>query len=687
MSQADLLIEIACEELPARFVTPLVGALAAGIEGGLADLGIAHGELRSYATPRRIAVLIEAVSTQQPDQHIERRGPAVAAAFKDGAPTKAAEGFARGCGVTVAELETIETDKGAYLNFRRTEAGQPTTTLLQGIFEATIKKMDELVPKRMRWGTGDASFVRPVHSLTALLGSEIVPLKAFGLSAGRICHGHRFHAPEPISLAQAADYPAAMQAASVIADFGERRERVRALVEDASQGRALIDEDLLDEVTALLEWPEPVLGSFDEAFLQLPEEVIVTTIQEHQRYFPVYGEDQRISRQFVTLANLRSKDPAAVVAGNEKVVRPRLADALFFWEQDLKAGFETWLNKLEGVTYITGLGSMADKSRRMESLARAVAPAFGVDAQDAASAARLAKADLASQMVFEMPELQGIMGGHYARAQNLAPEICDAISQHYLPQGPEDAIPGSPLGAALALADKLDALLCLFSQEALRPTSSKDPYGARRAALGVIRILGHYKQDLALWPLLEAHSMGDAPVKLQADDLAGLLKFLEDRLRVWLLAQDLDARVVEAVLARDTALDVHDCMRRCHALQALRDSTPFEQLAAANKRIRNILKDGTELSLKTELLAAEEEKALLAALQDGEVGFNEALERGDYVAAMHRLAELSGPITAFFNEVLVNAEDAALREARHALLQIFARRCGALADFAALSHG
>ncbi len=687
MSQADLLIEIGCEELPARFVTPLAGALAAGIEGGLADLGIAHGAMRSFATPRRVAVLIEAVATQQPDQQIERRGPAVAAAFKDGVPTKAAEGFARGCGVAVTALETIDTDKGAYLNFRRTEPGQPTASLLQGVFDATLKTMDELVPKRMRWGAGEASFVRPVHGLTALLGPDVVPLQAFGLSADRICHGHRFHAPEPIRLAQAADYPAAMQAASVIADFGERRERVRALVEEASQGRALIDEDLLDEVTALLEWPEPVLGSFDEAFLQLPEEVIVTTIQEHQRYFPVYGEDQQISRQFVTLANLRSKDPAAVVAGNEKVVRPRLADALFFWEQDLKAGFESWLDKLENVTYITGLGSIADKCRRMEKLAVAVAPAFGVEEQDAASAARLAKADLASQMVFEMPELQGIMGGHYARARNLAPAICDAITEHYLPQGPEDAIPGSPLGAALALADKLDALLCLFSQESLRPTSSKDPYGARRAALGALRILGHYRQDLALWPLLEAHSSGDAAISLKAEALAGLLKFLEDRLRVWLLSQDFDARVVEAVLARDTRLDVHDKLLRCRALQEMRDSVAFEQLAAANKRIRNILEDDADLSLDTTLLTANEEKALLAALQDGEASFTTALEAGDYVAAMHSLAALSGPITAFFEEVLVNAEDPALRRSRHALLQIFARRCGALADFAALSHG
>ncbi len=687
MSHADLLIEIGCEELPARFVQSLARAMEESLCAGLRDKGIAFGNSRRFATPRRIALLLQEVATQQPDQLIEKRGPAVAAAFRDGQPTRAAEGFARGCGVSVDALETIETDKGAYLNFRRTEAGQATTDLLPEIFAQSLKRMDELVPKRMRWGSGEASFVRPVHTLTALLGDAIVPLKAYGLTAGRICHGHRFHAPEPIRLDHAADYPAALEAAWVIGDFDARRARVREQVEKVSAGRALIDAELLDEVTALLEWPEPVLGSFDEEFLQLPEEVIVTTIQEHQRYFPVYSETETISRQFVTLANLRSHDPAAVVSGNEKVVRPRLQDALFFWQQDLKAGFDQWLEKLDKVTYITGLGSIGDKAHRMESLAVAMAPAFEVDATDAASAARLAKADLASQMVFEMPELQGIMGGHYARARNLAPAICNGIAEHYLPQGPDDAIPGSALGAVVALADKLDTLLCLFSQDKLRPSSSKDPYGARRAALGVIRILAHFDQDLALWPLLEDLGQQQASVPLDTAALAGLLKFLEDRLRVWLLAQEFAPRIVEAVLARGTQLDIHDILRRCQSLARMQDDPAFEQLAAANKRIRNILGTGEILTLDPELLIETEEKALLNALNVDAADFAAALERRDYVDAAHKLAALSDPITAFFDQVLVNAEEAPLRQARHALLQIFEQRCSALADFAALSHG
>lgn len=687
-SHADLLIEIACEELPARYVQPLARALDEGIRAGLADAGIEMGHARRFATPRRIAVLLENVATQQPDQQIERRGPALAAAFKNGVATKAAEGFARGCGVPVDALEQVETEKGTYLQFRKTEAGRPTADLLQGIFDATLKRMDELVPKRMRWGAGDATFVRPVHGLIALLGDTIVPLQAFGLIANRQTTGHRFHAEGPVSLTQANDYPQALEAAWVIADFDRRKARVRELVEEVSGGRALIDEDLLDEVTALLEWPEPILGSFDAEFLQLPEEVIVTTIQEHQRYFPVYDEAEQISQQFVTLANLRSGDPAQVVAGNEKVVRPRLADALFFWTQDRKSGFERWLNKLESVTYIAGLGSLADKARRMERLAQAIAPAFEVSGEDAASAARLAKADLASQMVYEMPELQGIMGGHYARAANMAPNICDAIAEHYLPQGPDDAIPGNALGAVVALADKLDSLLALFSQDNLRPTSSKDPYGARRAALGVIRILAHFKQDLAVWTLCEEFSQrDDAPLSLTADALAGLLKFLEDRLRVWLLGQGFDARVIEAVLSQDTCLDIHDILLRCKALAQMQHGQAFEQLAGANKRIRNILGETETAALQAAHLVADEEKALLKALDEGEAAFGDALQRRDYVAAMHLLAELSQPITAFFDEVLVNADEPQLRAARHALLRIFEQRCGALADFAALGHG
>lgn len=687
MSQHDLLIEIACEELPARFMAPLADALLDGLSNGLKSAGVSFGTSRRFATPRRIAALLQDVASMQPDQAVERRGPAVAAAYRDGQPTKAAEGFARGCGVTVEQLSTIETDKGEYLYYASTQAGLPLAELLQGLFDETLKRMDELVPKRMRWGAGDASFVRPVHSLIALHGDSVLPLQAFGLHADRTTCGHRFHAPDTITLKQAGDYEQALEQAFVLADAASRKAKIRKQVETVAQGRALIDEGLLDEVTALVEWPEPILGRFDEEFLQLPEEVIVTTIQEHQRYFPVYDDKGAISPEFVTVANLRSRDAAQVTAGNEKVVRPRLTDALFFWQQDLKTDVSVWLDKLTKVTYIKGLGSLADKTQRMQALAARLAAAFSVEPTLAARASELAKADLASMAVYEMPELQGIMGGHYARHRGEADAVAQAIAQHYQPEGPDDAIPGAPLGAVTALADKLDTLICLFSQDELRPTSSKDPYGARRAALGVIRILAGFHAQLPLDALIDQAGQDSALHKLGATARDELLKFLRDRLRVWLGAQGFDARIIEAVLSGDQALNVTDSLQRCQALKDMQDNPAFEQLAAANKRIRNILGDNRDLKSNPEALIETAEQALQQALQTSQAPFEQALSARDYVGAMNALAELSAPITQFFDEVLVNAEDDTLRQARHALLEVFARRCSALADFAALSSG
>lgn len=687
MSQADLLIEITCEELPARFVRKLANALRDGLLSGLKDHGIACGSAQALGTPRRIAALIRDVDRQQPEQSMQRRGPAVAAAFRDGQPTKAAEGFAKGCGVSVDELDTISTDKGEYLHFSRSAPGQPTAELLQGIFQDSLKRMDELVPKRMRWGAGSASFVRPVHGLMALHGDSIIPLTAFGLVADATTTGHRFHCSQPVQISQASDYVASLQAAHVLVDMDARKQTVRQQVEKISQGHALIDEDLLEEVAALVEWPQPILGRFDDEFLQLPDEVIVSTIQEHQRYFPVYDAQGRISPQFVTLANIHSRDVAKVTSGNEKVVRPRLQDALFFWQQDLKAEASDWLDKLAHVTYIKGLGSLADKAARMKGLAGLLAADFAVDRDDAEKAARLAKADLASQAVYEMPELQGIMGGHYARQHGLAEDICQAISQHYQPSGPDDAIPDAPLGALTALSDKLDSLICLFSKAELRPSSSKDPYGARRAALGVIRILAGFKCHVSLSSLLTRAGELCALHQLDSDSHEALLKFMADRQRVWLGGQNLDARIIEAVMAQASQQDIYDALCRCQALQQMQGDTAFEQLAAANKRIRNILADTDTQPLDASQLSETAELALHQALQAGEADFAGQLQQRDYVAAMRTLADLSQPITQFFDEVLVNAEDAALKAARHALLQVFAQRCNALADFAALSRG
>lgn len=690
MSQHDLLIEIACEELPARFMAPLADALLDSLSNGLKTAGVSFGATRRFATPRRIAALLQDVASMQPDQSIERRGPAVAAAYRDGQPTKAAEGFARGCGVTLEQLSTIETDKGEYLYYASTQPGLPLAELLQGLFDETLKRMDELVPKRMRWGAGDASFVRPVHSLIALHGDSVLPLQAFGLHADRTTCGHRFHAPDTITLKQAGDYEQALEQAFVLADAASRKAKIRKQVETVAQGRALIDEGLLDEVTALVEWPEPILGRFDEEFLQLPEEVIVTTIQEHQRYFPVYDDKGAISPEFVTVANLRSRDAAQVTAGNEKVVRPRLTDALFFWQQDLKTDVSVWLDKLTKVTYIKGLGSLADKTQRMQALAARLAAAFSVDPTLAARASQLAKADLASMAVYEMPELQGIMGGHYARHRGEPEAVACAIAEHYQPEGPNDAVPIRPLSAITAIADKLDTLICLFSKDELRPTSSKDPYGARRAALGLIRILADSNVNVALDDLIDQASDDNELHNIGAEAREELLKFLRDRLRVWLNLRGYELRLVDSVLLAERSLDVLDVIKRCNALERMQSdySSAFEQLAAANKRIRNILGDAQNSQDNSSVLVEPAEIALQQALSDSQPAFDKALSSPpDYVGAMKALAQLSGPITKFFEDVLVNAEDDTLRQARHALLEVFARRCSALADFAALSSG
>lgn len=684
---ADLLIELRSEELPARFVRKLAQALRTGLVKGLDDAGIKHGEAQALGTPRRIATLIQTVEDRQPDQNVERRGPALAAAFKDGQATKAAEGFARSCGVSVEDLQQVETDKGAYLHFSQQQAGKATSELMQGILDASLKLMDELVPKRMRWGAGEASFVRPVHGLIALHGDDIVPLTAFGLSADRSTLGHRFHSEGDISIDSATSYLKSLRAAHVLADMDERREIIRAQVDEVSQSRALIDEGLLEEVTALVEWPQPILGQFEDEFLQLPREVIISTIQEHQRYFPVMNDDGSICNQFVTIANLVSKDVSQVVSGNEKVVRPRLSDALFFWQQDLASSWEAWLQKLENVTYIQGLGSIGDKVNRMQALASQIAPRFDLTPANAEHAARLAKADLASQAVYEMPELQGIMGGHYARERGETETLASAIAEHYQPLGPDDELPSNSLGAVIALADKLDALLCLFSRAELRPSSSKDPYGARRAALGVIRILIGFERQLSFEDILDQAADRDALYALDADARQALLKFLRDRLKVWLSGQNLDSRIIEAVLASASELDGLDLLRRAQALQTMQNEAAFEQLAAANKRIRNILSDAQPGALDSSCLQEPAEKALADALQTTGADFSQHLENRDYKASMLSLAELSAPITQFFDEVLVNAEEPALRNARYALLNIFAERCQALADFAVLSRG
>lgn len=678
MTSAALLIEIGCEDLPARFQQPLLDALTSGLCKGLDTAGVARGHTHSYVTPRRVAVLVTDVASEQPDQNIERTGPAVTAAIRDGAPTPAGLGFAKSCGVAFDALERITTEKGEYLAFRAKQDGQSLAQLLPGIFADCLKQMDKLAPKRMRWGDGEATFVRPVQWICALHGDTVVPLEAFGLKSSNLSFGHRFHAPEAIALHSADEYEAKLREAYVWANAQSRRAEIQDQVTLAGQacgGTARQDEDLLDEVTALVEWPVAVFGNFEERFLAVPSEAIVLTIQENQRYFPVFDDAGQLLPVFITISNIESKDVTQVVSGNERVVRPRLEDALFFWEQDLKLPLEDRLPELARVTWAKGLGSLRDKADRLEALCHQLAPAFKVDPAKAARAGHLAKCDLVTKMVFEMTDLQGIMGGHYLRqAEPDQADVAAAIATHYQPAGPSEPIPDTALGQVLALADKLDTLSGYFSAGAI-PTASKDPYGLRRAALGLLRILLEGEHSVSANTLFDAVGF-----ELSDEQRMQLVEFLHDRLRGLLVDQGLPAQVVAAVLA--AADGPRDAQLRAQAVAKFMATPAGDALAASSKRVRNILSNAEQIaaSIDAQYFENAAESALYDALMAVETD-------ADYAKALGELAKLQNPIDAFFDNVMVNTENAEVRANRLALLQQFDRACSQLADFAVLASG
>ena len=689
-----LLIEIGTEDLPARYVMPLADALADGMSKGLVARGLPVGTVTRYATPRRLAVLIGDVPTQQPDQHIIRSGPAVKAALKDGQPTPAALGFAKSCGVDVADLS----ERDGKLHFEKTEPGAPTAELIQAVFDDALKQMDQLVPKRMRWGSGEATFVRPVTWLTALLGTDIVPLQAFGLTAGRITFGHRFHAPAAITLDRPEPYADRLFAAKVIADPETRKTHIAAQISaeaKAAKGYARVTEDLLDEVAALVEWPVAVTGHFEARFLDLPPEVIVATVETNQRYFTVFedAEQTRLTSAFITITNIESRDVTQIVTGNERVVRPRLADAAFFYAQDLAIPLPVHAEGLARVTFQQALGSVADKQARIAALAGQLAEAAGATperAEHIRRAAALCKADLVTKMVFEFPELQGLMGGDYARRGGEPEAVARAIREHYLPTQQGTPIPTTPEGQIVSLADKLDSLAGIFAI-GQKPTASKDPYALRRSALGVLRILieGGWALEIRqiLKFALDAQPAGDrGTVTLDA-----LHDFVLERLRAWRVGAEVDGRKItpEAfesvrVLSPAQPLDLEQRLRAVHHFMVLPDA---EQLAAANKRIRNVLRQAEEREpgssahpVDAEALAHTSEQALwttITALEQRDSG-------GDYAARLVDLASLRDPVDAFFDAVMVNDPDDAIRGNRLALLARVDGLCREVADLSQL---
>ncbi|NGY04786.1 glycine--tRNA ligase subunit beta [Solimonas terrae] len=691
------LLEIGTEDLPARYVVPLATALARGIGDGLTRRNIGFAGTQTFATPRRLAVLIEQLDATQPEQNIERLGPALSTALKEGQPTPAALGFARSCGVEFAALG----EKEGKLHFAQRVPGKPTVELIADIFEEALKQMDALVPKRMRWGSSDETFVRPVQWLCCLYGTDVVPLRRYGLDSGRLTYGHRFHAPAAISLASPDVYVESLRAAHVWADIASRKTEIRRQIETqaaALKGHARITDDLLDEVTALVEWPVAITGHFEERFLELPPEVIVATVETNQRYFTVFSDaaQTQLTNAFITISNIESRDVAQVITGNERVVRPRLSDALFFWRQDLKQPLAAYGAALETVTYQKDLGSLAHKGARVRAMSSHVssllsASTHKVDfvsdvAADAGIAASLCKNDLVTKMVFEFPELQGLMGGYYAAKSGESPAVAAAIREHYLPTQQGTPIPSTREGQIVALADKLDTLAGIFAI-GQKPTASKDPYALRRAALGVLRICLEAGLPLDLEEML-GYALELQPAgKRDATTLGELVAFVQERLRAFLVGQIVDGRAIggetfEAVRALDIRQPL-DFQKRLHAVHAFAAHAAAANLAAANKRVRNILKQAGDVSGAIDASRFEHaaEKQLFAALEMIEA---QNVKTGDYTQQLVNLAALREPVDAFFDGVMVNADDAAVRSNRLALLGKLDAACRSVADLSQL---
>ena len=683
-----LLIEIGVEELPTKAVTALATAGRDLWAQALSDAALAHGNIDTFATPRRLAWRIHDLAEKQPDQKIERKGPSLAAAKdKDGNWTKAALGFAASCGVEASDLGVEETPKGAWLTYHGEQAGQTLETLLPELFRHVCDNLP--IAKRMRWGDNEQSFVRPVLTLVALADERILPLDYSGVRAGRDTLGHRVHHPEPVSIQSAASYEADLRAAHVIASHNERMARIREQVEKeaaALGGRAILPEALLIENASLTEWPVAISGSFDERYLAVPQEVLITTMQDNQKTCAVVGACGKIQPHFIAIANLESQDPATVRKGNEKVIRPRFADAEFFWQQDLKHKLADYLPRLEHVVYQEKLGSVAAKTRRLEALGRALAPVCGADADNVATAAHISKSDLLTEMVMEFPELQGLMGRYYAAAEGYAADIAAALDEQYQPRGAGGTLPQTRTGLALAIAEKLDTLVGGFAIGA-KPTGSKDPYALRRMAISLIRLINENNLNLPLDRALAA-SAATYPAALAADKhTAAVRDYIRERLDSYYREQGIRSETVQAVLALNSD-DLVDNDRRIRALDTFAAGDNVKNLLASAKRIRNILKKNGERdgAVQTALLQEPAEQALWQAWQDKQPAFEQALAAGDYRAALEPLATLGAPLDAFFTDVMVMSDDPALQQNRLTLLTTLQRGFDKIADLSLLSE-
>ena len=672
MTTQNFLAEIGTEELPPKALKKLATAFAENVEAELNQAGLSFDKVEWFAAPRRLAVKVLGLATAQPSKEVEKRGPAVSAAFDaEGKPTKAAEGWAKGCGISVEQAERIATDKGEWLVHRAVIEGQPTKNLLVGIISQALAKLP--IPKTMRWGDKTEQFVRPVHTVTLLLGDELIEGEILGVASGTTVRGHRFLGEREFQISHADQYPALLkEKGSVVADFNERKALILAKAQEkatALGGVADIEEDLLDEVTSLVEYPNVLAAKFEERFLAVPAEALVYTMKGDQKYFPIYDKDGKLLPHFIFVSNINPEDPSKIIEGNEKVVRPRLTDAEFFFKTDLKQRLEDQLPRLETVLFQQQLGTLRDKTARIEQLAGEIAKQIGADETKAKRAGLLSKCDLMTNMVFEFTDTQGVMGMHYARHDGEDEEVAVALNEQYMPRFAGDELPKSLVASSVALADKFDTLTGIFGI-GQQPKGSADPFALRRAALGALRIIVEKNLPLDLSDLVATSAKLFGDKLTNTNVVEEVVDFMLGRFRAWYQDEGIAVDVIQAVLARRPTRPA-DFDARVRAVSHFRTLDSAEALAAANKRVSNILaKVEGEISSEIDrtLLVEAEEKALAEQVIALQAELAPLFEKGEYQTALDRLAGLREVVDNFFDKVMVNAEDPKLRQNRQAIL-------------------
>ena len=690
-STQDFLVEIGTEELPPKALARLSNSFGENLEKLLDDACLGFSRVKTFATPRRLAVMVEALEDQQQDKIVERRGPAVSAAYdKNGKPTKAVIGFAKSCGVSVEELQQIETPKGSWVSFKLMQKGQKATELIPDIVSSALDRLP--IPRRMRWSDLPVEFVRPVHWIVLLMGKQTVPATIYGITSGRSSQGHRFHANHSIDIEDVAEYESRLEiAGKVIADFDKRQKLIEKQIYQTAKkagGNAVVDPDLLAEVTSMVEWPMAISGDFDPKFLDVPAEALVSAMKHHQKYFHLVDADGQLLPSFITISNIESTHPESVKAGNEKVIRPRLSDSMFFWQQDKKTPLVDRLNLLRNVVFQKKLGTLYDKTMRTRALATSISKTLGLNEKEAARAAELCKCDLMTEMVGEFPDLQGTMGRYYAQHFGEPETVALAIEQYYQPRFSGDEIPDTPLARCLALADKLDTIVGIFGI-GLAPTGDKDPFALRRAVLGCVRILIEADLDLDLKKLLNSSFQlyeKQATGLLSATTVQEVYDFMLGRLPVYYTSRGIEHDSVESVICLNPD-HLNDAHKRILAVDQFRTLPEASSLADANKRISNIIKKADnfkQVKINKKLLAEGAESALARAVEKTGVRLEPLFAKSNYTEAMSELAGLRDTVDEFFDNVMVMDDNMKIRNNRLALLSSLRAQFLRIADISRL---